>query len=113
MFLIFSFNAINHINQTNQINERNHRNQKNQTDTSTHSELLTPNSKLIILPGIISLIIAIADEIYQSSISSRNASITDVFIDLIGIILALFLISKYSTKLSLRGAGRRSKISTN
>ena len=42
--------------------------------------------------GFIALIVAIADEIYQSSISIRDASTTDVFLDFVGIVLALFAI---------------------
>ncbi len=46
----------------------------------------------------ITLIIAIADEIHQSFILTREASILDVFIDFIGIALALFLFSRLYKK---------------
>jgi VanZ family protein len=36
--------------------------------------------------------IAIADEIHQSVIPARDASITDVFLDAIGILLAIYLV---------------------
>ena len=42
--------------------------------------------------GLIALIVAIADEIHQSFIPFRDASVTDVFLDLIGVLLALSLI---------------------
>ncbi len=42
--------------------------------------------------GFIALIVAIADEIHQSFILFRDASVTDVFLDLIGVLLALSLI---------------------
>jgi hypothetical protein len=52
----------------------------------------TSNSSNLVVAGIIALVVAIADEIYQSFISFRDASVTDVFLDLIGVLLALFLI---------------------
>jgi VanZ family protein len=42
--------------------------------------------------GLIALGVAIADEIYQSFLPSREASIIDIFLDLLGITFALFLI---------------------
>jgi hypothetical protein len=53
--------------------------------------------------GIIALVVAIADEIHQSFIPFRDAPVTDVFLDLIGISLVLIAFSKYyknSQKLS-------------
>jgi VanZ family protein len=41
--------------------------------------------------GIIALIVAIADEIHQAYVPGRDASITDVLLDLGGIILILFI----------------------
>ena len=41
-------------------------------------------------PGGIALIVAIADEIHQAYLLGRDASITDVFLDLVGIVLVLF-----------------------
>jgi VanZ family protein len=43
-----------------------------------------------LLPGGIALIVAIADEIHQAYVPGRDASITDVLLDLVGIILVLF-----------------------
>ena len=46
------------------------------------------------IAGLIALVVAIADEIHQAYIPSRNASITDVFLDFIGIILCILLIRR-------------------
>jgi VanZ family protein len=40
--------------------------------------------------GFIALIVAIADEIHQAYVPGRDASITDVLLDMVGIILVLF-----------------------
>jgi hypothetical protein len=69
--LIFSFIPINPTNQRNQINQRNEINS-------------------YLLPGFIALVVAIADEIHQAYVPSRDASVTDVLLDLVGIILVLF-----------------------
>lgn len=56
-----------------------------------------------IIPGVISLIVAIADEIHQSFIPTRDASVIDVFLDAVGIVLILFLIVQlYKKKKILR-----------
>ena len=78
VFLVFSFIPLPHrrsyaINQTNQINQIDQTNQ-------------------FLFAGLIALGVAVADEIHQAYIPGRNASITDVFLDMIGIILGLFLI---------------------
>ena len=56
--------------------------------------------------GIISLGVAIVDEIHQAYIPDRDASIPDVFLDMIGIILIMLLIMLYYKK-------RRSRITNN
>jgi VanZ family protein len=43
-----------------------------------------------LLPGGIASVVAIADEIHQAYVPGRDASITDVLLDLVGIILVLF-----------------------
>ena len=48
----------------------------------------------IFIAGLMALGVAIFDEIYQIYIPQRNASITDVLLDLIGISLAVTLILK-------------------
>jgi len=55
-----------------------------------------------LLPGGIALIVAIADEIHQAYVPGRDASITDVLLDLVGIILVLFFFFRLlKTKTSL------------
>jgi VanZ family protein len=50
------------------------------------------------LAGLISFGVAIADEIYQAYIPSRDASTIDIFLDLIGITLVLFLFQLYKKR---------------
>lgn len=53
--------------------------------------------------GFIALIVAIVDEIHQAYVPGRDASITDVLLDLVGISLALFLTFRFfKIKTSLR-----------
>jgi len=47
------------------------------------------------LSGGIALLVAIADEIYQSHIPGREASVTDILLDMVGISLALFLCFRF------------------
>jgi hypothetical protein len=54
---------------------------------STNSSNL--NARFLFV-GIIVLVVAIADEIHQAYVPGRDASITDVLLDLVGIILVLF-----------------------
>ena len=51
-----------------------------------------------LIPGFIALIVAIADEIYQSFIPTRDASKTDVFLDFVGIVLASLIILQLHKK---------------
>jgi hypothetical protein len=44
-------------------------------------------------PGIIAIVVAIADEAHQSFLPTRSASLGDVLLDLVGIALAIFLAS--------------------
>jgi VanZ like family len=83
VLLIFSFVPltqlpVNSLNRRNQRNERNQRNQRN----------------FYFLPGGIASVVAIADEIHQAYVPGRDASITDVLLDLVGIILVLFFFSR-------------------
>jgi VanZ family protein len=68
---LFHWDQIDQINQTDQRNQRNS----------------------FLLPGFIALFVAIADEIHQAYVPGRDASVTDVLLDLVGIILVLFFIS--------------------
>ncbi len=74
-FLIFSFIPLK-INPINQINQR----------------------KPLFLSGGIASIVAIADEIYQVYVPGREASVTDVLLDFIGITLVLFFAFRFLKK---------------
>ncbi|MFB3887781.1 MAG: VanZ family protein [Thermodesulfobacteriota bacterium] len=78
ILLSFSFFPIK-LNQINQINETDEKDQKNQIN--------------FFIVGIIALIVGIADEIHQSYIPTRDASVLDVLLDFTGIALTLFLFS--------------------
>ena len=70
--------------------------------TQRHNNPMTqlPNNSIsrFLVVGLIALIVAIGDEIYQSFIPFRNASVTDVFLDLLGISFVLIVFSKYYMK---------------
>lgn len=69
-------------------------------NTSTHSRIYASTHFLI--PGFIASIVAITDEIHQAYVPGRDASVTDVFLDLVGIILVLFFAFRlFKTKTSL------------
>jgi len=56
-----------------------------------------------LLSGGIALFVAIADEIHQAYVPGRDASITDVLLDMVGISLTLFLTFRFlKIKTSLR-----------
>ncbi len=58
------------------------------------------NSKTrLMVVGSIALVVGIADEIHQAYVPGRDASVTDVLLDLVGIILVLFCAFRvYKTK---------------
>ena len=58
---------------------------------STNSTYSTHSTRFM-FPGVIALTVAIADEIHQAYIPGRNASVLDVFLDMVGIVLCLFII---------------------
>jgi hypothetical protein len=62
-----------------------------------------------LIAGLIAFVVAIADEYNQSFIPSRTASIGDVLLDLVGIILFLFLISRCNRFLHVQN--KRGKVS--
>jgi VanZ family protein len=76
LLLVFSIIPFKN-NPTNQINQRNH----------------------FFVAGFIALIVSIADEIYQAYLPNRNASVTDVLLDMTGISLVLFLIHRLYNKI--------------
>jgi VanZ family protein len=82
--LIFSFVPFK-FNSTYQINQRNQRNQRNWKN-------------FYLLPGGIALIVAIADEIHQAYVPGRDASLTDVLLDMAGIGIVIFFTSQLFRK---------------
>jgi hypothetical protein len=64
----------------------------------THLRINASTYTCFLIAGLIALGVAITDEIYQSSIPMRAASITDIFLDFIGIILVLLLIVQFYKK---------------
>ena len=58
---------------------------------STHLTHSTYSTGFVIA-GVIALTVAIADEVHQAFIPGRNGSVVDVFLDVVGIGLCLFII---------------------
>lgn len=79
------------LKRNNAINAKNPRNPINSTNPINP---INPINLRFFIPGIIVLTIAIADEIHQSFIPTRDASIIDVFLDFIGIVLSTYLVSR-------------------
>jgi hypothetical protein len=56
------------------------------------------NSRNLVVAGIIALVVAIADEIHQGYLPNRNASVIDVFLDVVGIVLCILFIRRIRRK---------------
>ena len=52
------------------------------------------NSRTLVAAGIIALVVAIADEIHQAYLPNRNASVIDVLLDIVGIVLCILIIKR-------------------
>ncbi len=99
LLLIFSFfpfnfktnvpNVLNDLNLPCEMQSLFHRGEHN---ASAHPRINTSSRLRFFISGMIALGVAIADEIHQSFIPTRDASILDVFLDIIGIVLVLFLV---------------------
>ena len=76
-------NSIDPTNPTNSIDPTNSKNPKNSTNPINY-----------LIAGSIALVVTIADEIHQAYIPSRNASIIDVLLDIIGIILCIVFVKR-------------------
>jgi VanZ family protein len=55
--------------------------------------------KYFIISGSIAFAVALADEYHQSFLPNRTASLGDVFLDLVGIVLFLYLFRRYQLRL--------------
>src|SRR3990172_7085221 len=84
ILLMFSVSPFKRFNKRNQINLRNKIDQISRRNQMNLGSLL--------FAGLIAFVVAIADEIHQGSIPSRDGSIVDVFLDLAGIVLVLTVI---------------------
>jgi hypothetical protein len=94
VLLIFSFMPLTKL-PVNSLNQRNQRNLSREMRSLFHWDPRNSTNAInlrarYLLPGGIALIVAIADEIHQAYVPGRDASITDVLLDLVGIILVLF-----------------------
>ncbi len=67
-------------------------NPKNSTNSTNPSNSINPINYLI--AGLIALVVAVADEIHQAYIPSREASTTDVFLDIVGIVLCILVLKR-------------------
>jgi hypothetical protein len=81
VLLIFSFVPI----------KFNPRNSTNAINAMNATKTINLRARYL-LPGGIASVVAIADEIYQAYVPGRDASITDVLLDMVGIILVLFFL---------------------
>ena len=52
------------------------------------------NSRSHLIAGLIALVVAVVDEIHQAYIPSRNASVSDVLLDVVGIICCILIIKR-------------------
>ncbi|HSB04489.1 MAG TPA: VanZ family protein [Thermodesulfobacteriota bacterium] len=90
-FVPFSFSHFIRILGRNVLSSSNDRNDLNDSDP-----INTLNTKSrFFIAGVVGLIVSIADEYHQSFIPTREASVTDVLLDLFGIGLGILLVSKF------------------
>jgi len=91
-FLVLSFMPLkfNPINLSREMRSLFHWDPSNPMNPTNPSNPMNPKAHFL-LPGGIALIVAIIDEIHQAYVPGRDASITDVLLDMVGISLALFL----------------------
>ena len=61
------------------------------SDNSTNLTHLTYSTRFLIV-GLVATMVGVADEIHQAYVPGRNASVVDVFLDMVGIGLCLFII---------------------
>ena len=78
------------VNPTNSINPTNSSNPSNPSNSI--------NSRNLLIAGIIAFVVAIADEIHQAYLPNRNASVIDVFLDVVGTVLCILVIRRIRRK---------------
>ena len=100
VLLIFSFVPITQL-PVNSLSQRNQRNKKNKIDSTNPTNPINLSREMrslfhwdsitrFLVVGVIALGVGIADEIHQAYVPGRDASVTDVLLDFIGIALVLF-----------------------
>jgi len=67
------------------------------------NDTINPKNSINLIPhfliaGLVALGVAIADEIHQAYVPGRDASVTDVLLDIVGISLTMLTILKLSKK---------------
>ena len=107
LFLILSFSRSGRklSNPTNSMNSITPRNLSREMRPAPCTVLTTTSGSLFhwdptnyLVAGLVALVVAIADEIHQAYLPTRNPSIIDVFLDIIGIILCVALIRQLERK---------------
>jgi hypothetical protein len=113
ILLMFSRLPYNFINQTKQIEQKNQvkvqPKVKDKIEVNVQKNSINPtnssNPSNNLIPGFIAFLVAIADEIHQAYIPGRNASITDVLLDVVGIVLVLIVVHQIRRKKVIRLLG--------
>ena len=103
ILLIFSKLPFNLFNPSNPSNSTNSTNPINPSNSINPSNPSNPSNYLI--PGLIASVVAIADEIHQAFIPGRNASVIDVLLDLVGIVVVMIVIHQIKRKKVIRLLG--------
>ena len=93
--LVFSFLPIS-LNRTHSTNST-HSTYSTHSTNSTHSTHLTYSTRFLVV-GLIAVVVAITDEIHQAYVPGRNASVYDVLLDVVGIVLCLFIIWRLKSR---------------
>jgi hypothetical protein len=85
---------------------KNSTNLKNPSNSSNPTNSISPtNSRNYLIAGVIAVVVGIADEIHQTYIPGRDASATDVFLDVIGIGITILIFLRFGHAL-IRFLGR-------
>ena len=66
--------------------------------TNSINSINPSNLSNYFVAGIIALVVAIVDEIHQAYLPNRNASVIDVFLDLVGIICCILLARRFQSQ---------------
>jgi hypothetical protein len=79
---------------------KNSTNLKNPSNSSNPTNSISPtNSRNYLIAGVIAVVVGIADEIHQAYIPGRDASVTDVFLDVIGIGVTILIFLRFGRAL--------------